>query len=137
MHPIQLRDIFVSSLSCVVNDWVAAKDFSGEIDLSIQSGVSELTPGDSNVAVGIKATVTSVKKVNDKSIFEIFVDLNGQFEVDLERFKFENLEDWARTNAPFLLIPYVREQVYGLAMRAGISGLILPLLVQPRMLPKK
>ncbi|MDR6453883.1 protein-export chaperone SecB [Variovorax paradoxus] len=135
LHPIQLHEIVVSQISCVINDPVAAKEFEGEIDLAIQSGTSDIEPGDSHVAVGIKATVTTVKKIDDKSIFEIFVDLNGQFIVDLERFKFEHLEEWSRTNAPFLLIPYVREHVYGMALRAGISGLILPLLIQPRKLP--
>lgn len=132
LHPIQLHEIGVTQLSCVITDIKAAKDFRGEIDLEIKTGISDLIPGDGHIAVGIQARVAPDGASAGDPIFEIKVEINGQFEVDLEKFKFEDLPDWAKINAPFLLLPYVREQIYGLALRAGMTGLVIPLFVQPR-----
>jgi preprotein translocase subunit SecB len=132
LHPIQLHEIGVTQLSCVINDVKAAKDFRGDIDLEIKTGISDLVPGDGHIAVGIQARVAPDVDGDNEPAFEIKVELSGQFEVDLERFKFEDLTDWAKINAPFLLLPYVREQIYGLGLRAGMTGLVIPLFVQPR-----
>jgi preprotein translocase subunit SecB len=137
LHPIQLIDIVVSNLSIKVLDAKAAQDYVGEIDLVLQVGTSDLIEGDDQLAVGISAKVSpKLSEEGGEPAFMIEVDLNGQFTVDLQNFKFEDLADWSKINAPFLLLPYIREQVYGLALRAGVRGIILPLVVQPRKLLK-
>lgn len=133
LHPIQLLDILVEHLSITVSDPKTAHDFEGEVELELNVGTSEFSPEDPFLAVGVRARVVP-KNTTDtlKSAFVVEVHLSGQFEVNFEKFKFEHLEEWSRINAPFLLLPYVREQIYGLAIRAGVRGLVIPLLVQPR-----
>jgi preprotein translocase subunit SecB len=41
--------------------------------------------------------------------FSVEVELLGHFIVDYSKFKFEHLTSWAKINAPFLLLPFVRE----------------------------
>nr|WP_181375046.1 protein-export chaperone SecB [Polaromonas sp. W10N]AWD72311.1 preprotein translocase subunit SecB [Polaromonas sp. W10N] len=137
LHPIQLREILVTSLSIKVLDPKVAQDFVGEIDLVLKLGTSDLVEGDEQLAVGIYAKVSpKLPTEGGEPAFVIEVELNGQFTVDLENFKFEDLNDWSKINAPFLLLPYIREQVYGLSVRAGVKGIIFPLVVQPRKLLK-
>ena len=138
MHSIQLRDIFISRLSIQINDAKTAHDYAGEVELSLQIGTSKLVEGEGHIGVGILANVTPKTSESESTpAFVVDVELNGQFTVDLNTFKFENLERWSKVNAPFLLLPYVREQVYGLAIRAGVKGLIFPLFVQPGSIRKE
>jgi preprotein translocase subunit SecB len=69
------------------------------------------------------------------ALFDLLVELMGVFEVvndDPESgFNVEFIKQWARENAPMILYPYVREQMYGLTSRAGYSGVILPLMELP------
>ncbi|WP_310637537.1 protein-export chaperone SecB [Delftia acidovorans] len=136
LHPIQLREITVSQLSIVVNDFNEAKHYEGEVDLVIKVGTSDFDEKDPFIAVGIEVNVSPRKSEPEASAaFEIKVELSGQFEVNYELFKFEHLNRWAQINAPFLLMPFVREQVYGLALRAGVKGVVFPLYTQPIRLP--
>ncbi len=66
-----------------------------------------------------------------KAPFVLKVELIGLFTVDPERFPIEHVDQWARTNAPLVLYPYLREQVYGLTSRAGFNATLLPLLEIP------
>lgn len=138
LHPIQLLDIVVTELSVTVADPKAAQEYEGEIDLALEVGTSAFEEGEEQIAVGIRARVSPKKSESaDAPIFVVEVDLSGQFKVNFDEFKFADLDEWSKVNAPFLLIPYVREQVYGIAVRAGIKGLVFPLFVQPRKLPQK
>ncbi|WP_139235340.1 protein-export chaperone SecB [Paenacidovorax caeni] len=106
-----------------------ANDYEGDIDLSMQRGVSDFDRNDPLIAVGIRAIVQPVVEENVRPSFHIEVELSGQFTVDYNNFDFDDLPRWAEVNAPMLLLPYVREQVYGLALRAGIKGMMIPLFV--------
>ncbi len=59
------------------------------------------------------------------------VALAGQFLVNEEEFPKERVDEWARVNAPFILYPYVREQIYSLTARCGFSPFLLPLVELP------
>ena len=135
-HPIQLVEILVSRLSIVINDNMSAQEFDGDITLSMQRGTSNFDPLDEHIAVGMRAHVVPDQGESIEPSFEIEVELNGQFKVDYDRFNFEDLERWALVNAPTLLLPYVREQIYGLGLRAGLKNMIIPLFVQPKQVRK-
>lgn len=142
-HAIQLIDISVNKLSIHVDDHVVAREYEGELGLNLELGQSEFQEGDSHIAVGLRVVTDPVELITSKEgstsgtpAFQIEVELVGHFEVDHQRFNFEDLAQWARVNAPFLLLPYVREQIYGLAVRAGIKGIVLPLFIQPGTGPK-
>lgn len=128
-HPIQLRDIAVSRLHIVVNEPDIAHDYEGEIDLVLQRGTSDFSPEDPMIAVGMRATVKPKGDDADRPAFLIEVELSGQFSVDYSNFAFEDLQRWSEVNAPTLLLPYLREQIYGLALRAGVRGMVIPLFV--------
>jgi len=141
-HPIQLNEITVLKLNVTVNDPVVARDYEGEISLRLDLGRSEFDRDAPNVLVGLRVFSDSTpssgsqedseqKEGQDQPAFSIEVELLGHFTVDYSKFKFEHLDSWTKVNAPFLLLPFVREQVYGLAVRAGIKGLVFPLFVQP------
>ncbi len=129
LHPIQLRAIKVTRLSIVIHDQKEAADFAGEVNFRMQLGRSDFEQGNRNIAVGLRTTVKPTVAADQQPSFEIDVELAGQFEVDYSAFNFEDLPRWSEVNAPLLLVPYVREQVYGLALRAGVKGMMLPLIV--------
>lgn len=146
-HPIQLRDIAVHRLSIAVNDVLIARDYEGEVLLKLNLGRSEYAEGDTNISIGLRALVEpmpsndlaeSDEQQGDRNppAFSVEVELHGHFTVDYSKFEFEHLKSWGRINAPFILLPFVREQVYGLAIRAGIKGLVFPLFIQPGSGPK-
>lgn len=147
LHPIQLVDVVVNKLNVVVNDPRAARDFEGELNLKIEVGHSELVEGDPNISVGLRIeTKPEASEVSADSTeqgspelppFAVEVELQGNFVVDYAKFSFDNLVRWAEVNAPFVLLPYAREHVYGLALRAGIRGLVFPLFIQPGTGPRR
>ncbi|NRT58604.1 protein-export chaperone SecB [Sphaerotilus uruguayifluvii] len=138
-HPIQLQELIINKLSVVINDHERALSYQGDVSMSIMCGKSGFSEDD-GVSVGIRVKVEpgakevleSVEAVNGcDPAFLLEVELSGHFTVDVSKFKKDNIDAWSRINAPFLLLPYVREHVYGLASRAGIRGIIIPLFVQP------
>jgi|EBPBio282013_DNA_FD.fasta_scaffold10787_3 preprotein translocase subunit SecB len=146
-HPIQLREITVHKLNVTVNDPLVARDYEGEVSLKLEIGRSEFTEGDPNISVGLRVLADPIstsettgegEQEEDEVLpaFSVEVELLGHFIVDYSKFKFEHLTSWAKINAPFLLLPFVREHVYSLAIHAGIKGLVLPLFVQPGSGPK-
>lgn len=139
LHPMQLEAISVKRLRVDVWDGSLAENFEGPIKFSFQNGHGELNKDDLTISVGVRALVGDAEDNNssaeDAMPFIIEVELFGIFSVDLTRFQERLVPNWARMNAPYLLLPYVREQVYGLASRAGIKGLLVPLFVQPQFRP--
>ncbi|MEO3712380.1 hypothetical protein [Roseateles flavus] len=124
-----------------MNDAQAARDYEGELGLKIELGRSEFDRNDPNISIGLRietkpetadpATEPAEESGTAVPAFVVEVELQGNFVVDYAKFSFENLARWAEVNAPFILLPYAREQVYGLALRAGIRGLTFPLFIQP------
>lgn len=129
LHPIQLKSITVTKLSIVINDPGVAADFEGEINFRMQRGVSDFERGNPDFAVGLRAGVRPEVEDGVDPSFEIDIELSGQFHADYEEFDFDDLPRWSEVNAPLLLWPYVREQVYGLSLRAGVKGMVLPLVI--------
>lgn len=136
-HPIQLHEITVAKLSVVVNDNEAANDFEGELSLETLTGVSDLSPDDPQFAVGMKAEVKPKIVEGQELAFVINVELSGQFRIDYSKFSFDDLGRWCEVNAPFILLPYLREQIYGIALRAGIRKMVIPLFVSRPAAPQR
>jgi len=137
-HPIQLKEITVSKLSVSVMDHKKALDYKGPVSMHLSLGRSEFLLEEQSISIGVRVKVEPENSENISSsendgnpLFLLEVELQGHFIVDLEGFQQKHIEPWSRINAPFLLLPYVREHIYGLANRAGIRGLILPLFIQP------
>lgn len=130
LHPIQLKNILVRKVGVLINDQNVALADTGDVKVTLHRGTSEFSRDNPSFQVGMKAEATPDNlKEGEEPAFFIEVELAGVFTVDYERFAFEDLERWSLVNAPLLLLPFLREHLYGAAIRAGIRGIFLPLVV--------
>lgn len=126
-HPIQLRALNVRELH--IETHVPAESI-GEIESSAYSIL--VGHGDydgETVQVGVKLNAGDEDPA--EAPFALAAELVGEFEVDEDRFPVERLGDWARENAPYILLPYLREHVFALTNRCGLDPMLLPLATVP------
>jgi preprotein translocase subunit SecB len=132
-HPIQLRSLKVLELSIKVipeHDQHQLPDIG---KFSLFHGHSEYVQTEK--AIAVKIGVEIGRKV-EATPFELRVEILGLFEVDDEKFPLKSIHSWAKQNAPLILYPYLREQVFNLASRAGFEGILLPLFQVPTFYPQ-
>jgi preprotein translocase subunit SecB len=130
LHAIQLVALNVLELYIKVNQSLEPADLKlGEQDFSIHTGHSKYNNENHNIAV--KMEIVIGEEDGQKSPFILRVTIGGIFEVDETEFPIAHIEDWAKRNAPIILYPYIREQVFALTVRCGYAGLILPLVTVP------
>lgn len=140
-HPIQLQEITINKLSVVIHDHEKALAYQGGVSMKMGHGKSDFSTDDCTISIGIRVKVEpTTSEISESSendadagnpAFVLEVELHGHFLINLEKFQQKHIDLWAKNNAPFLLLPYVREHIYGLANRAGIRGMVLPLFIQP------
>lgn|SRR5450830_173165 len=126
-HAIQLTDLRVSELSIVV-DLSVPRDASIS-GFNIETGRSAYD--DSTKQIQVKMRVTMGPQEGEQAPFQLVAELHANFEVDESRFEVRHINDWADKNAPLVLYPYLREQVYSLTSRAGFQEALLPLIEIP------
>lgn len=142
LHPAQLKTLQVLKLGIEVHKPELALHEDFELgEFSIENGRSEFDPESStiNVRMRIRAGRYAIDEDAPSAKDEEFreqpvsfvVEVGGIFNVDISTFPQDKVHHWAETNAPLILYPYVREQVYGLSSRVGIKQIILPLLEVP------
>ncbi len=125
-HPIQLRALKVLELFIKV---ISEQENLPDIEkFSLFHGHSEYD--DKEKVIAVKIGVEIGKEVEDTP-FELKVEILGVFNVDDEKFPIKFIHSWAEQNAPLILYPYLREQVFGLTSRAGFGGVLLPLFQVP------
>lgn len=124
-HPIQLEEVLVKELSIKLKKPTTEEDF--RIPIRVHTGHSSFDEKENAISVGLLAINDPEKKAE----IDMHVEIMGIFIVSPE-FPLEHINDWAQKNAPYLLYPFLREQVYGLTVRAGIPPVILPLIEVPR-----
>lgn len=133
LHPVQLQGIRVLELSLLVTKPDRLdEDHLNEIDLPFEflSGHSEFDRATRMITVGVVGIVGKTDEENPLP-FYIKAHLLGQFVVDVARFPVDKVDDWANKNAPLILLPFLREHIYGLASRAGIREVVIPLFTVP------
>lgn len=125
-HPIQLVSTITRELS-----FKKYKDISknAQVSCSIATGKAEHKPETDIVKCGIKSECQC--KEGEDIFFNIIVEIIGIFRIDKENFPIEEITNWQEKNAPFILLPYLREQIYSLSIHAGIEPIILPMYVVP------
>ena len=133
LHGIQLEGLRVIELNLNVHDLDAAQRPGLELPVRTTVGVTEFDEEAFVIGVGLVCTLgdDGSTEGREPSAFFIKVHILGQFKVDLARFPRKHVLDWAQKNAPVLLLPFLREHIYGLALRAGIKDIILPLVTLP------
>jgi preprotein translocase subunit SecB len=133
LHAIQLTDLRISELAIQVDLSVPRETESS--GFNIETGRSDY---DANAhQIQVRMRVMMGHEEGKKSPFQLAVELHGNFVVDESQFDIKFIEDWAERNAPLVLYPYLREQVYSLTSRAGFQETLLPLFEIPtfRMVP--
>lgn len=129
LHSIQLNKVGVVKLFIH-----AVKEPNPELEASceevpIRVGHTDYDPESKTIWVSLQIEIDAEK--NEDLPFSLEVEIIGEFIVDDKNFPLEHIEDWARRNAPMILQPYLREQVYSLTLRCGFKPLILPLIQVP------
>lgn len=126
LHAIQLIDLRVAELGLKVD-----LSFPKDADLgsfTIETGRSNYDAENRRIQVMMKIMSGYDE---EKTPLKLIVELHGSFQIDESRFDVKFVEDWAEKNAPLVLYPYMRENVYALTARAGFSEALLPLIEIP------
>ncbi len=129
-HPIELKLLHVAELSIKLH---TPPDEVGEIPkeaFKILHGYSDYDDQNKGFTAGIILEIG--KGMSESEVpFHLKIEIVGIFSVDEQNFDLKYVEDWAQKNAHFILMPYLREQVYSLSSRCGLSPIILPLVQVP------
>lgn len=141
-HAAQLRSLQVLKLSIEVHDVKTAHSENYQLGCyTLEAGRSDFDVESSTIKVSMRVR-TGRFAIDDDNLEEeneehssqpvsIWVEVGGVFSIDTEEFPADKIHHWAGSNAPLIIYPYVREQVYGLTTRVGIKPLLLPLLEIP------
>jgi Preprotein translocase subunit SecB. len=65
------------------------------------------------------------------NVLTLRVEMIAQFRVDEAEFPKEKVNLWADKAAFYVLFPFLREQVYSLAIRVGLKPLTIPMMTVP------
>lgn len=133
LHAIQLENITVLKLNIERNlDYCKdSEDQTNEFELSHISSL--FTEEDKKVAVKVKAVIGKFSDDDCRnSLYNLYVELLGIFEVDTDRFDIKYIELFCKQNAPLILYPYLKENVYNLTIRCGFDGALLPMFEIPK-----
>ncbi|MEK8021109.1 MAG: protein-export chaperone SecB [Candidatus Parabeggiatoa sp.] len=127
-HPIQLKALKVLELSIKVIHEPDQQTSPDGGKFSLFHGQSEYDQ--EKKAIAVKIGVEIGREV-EESPFDLRVEILGLFNVDEDKFPIKSVHSWAKQNAPLILYPYLREQVFSLTSRAGFEGTLLPLFQVP------
>lgn len=132
LHPIQIEGIKVKELFVRDNfsNETPQDDLVGKFKMKVSH--SAFDAENQMITIGLVIELgepNSIEPVN--GTVDLRVQLMAKFSVDTDTFPREKLEHWAQHNAPMILYPYAREQVYSLSSRALDNPILLPLLQVP------
>lgn len=120
-HPIQIADIQIKQLSLNVLDPIECRKNDLAAKVVLKHGSSQFDEIQRTIAVGFLCEIN--KEVENQSIrapFEMVVEIIGIFTVG-DEFPEDKILHWANRNAPYILLPYLRENVAALLSRAEIN----------------
>lgn len=129
-HPIQVEGIKVRELFVRNN---AMADDPSELtgDFQFKVGHTEFNPEESSVDVGLIIEMGDPDNSESDEKLDLRVHLHAKFSIDADAFPVDKIDHWAEHNAPLILYPYAREQVYSLTGRTLNAPVLLPLLQVP------
>jgi preprotein translocase subunit SecB len=133
-HPNQLIHVGVKELSILSNIppnvRVKYEDNSAEIITTH----TKFKKSSNEIHVSIKLRFGNDNP--DEYPFKITVEIIGIFRINTKLFEEKFVELFAKNNAPVILYPYLREQVYSLTTKSGFPPLLLPLIEVPSIISK-
>ncbi len=138
LHPIQLSWLNVVELYIKANQ---QPDPSVEYDdrsFSMSVGHGEYDQKDKLIRISLKLEIGMDSKADESNYpFSLRISVQAEFSVKEEQFPVNQIYDWAKRNAPFILYPYIREEAFGLTARCGFRPILLPLLEVPTLAERK
>ena len=129
LHGIQLQSVNIAELSIRLNKAPEDCEIVGDDIVTLSHGHSKYNEEDKSIQVGLILEV-GMKNPEDAP-FTMRIEIFGSFTVDEEKFPKKYVTDWAQKGAHYILMPYLREQLYSLSLRTGLSPLILPMAELP------
>lgn len=137
-HPVQLVRIAVKELSVLSHippDAGIALEPNEKWQPETSSGYGD--PDENNTVQVFVSWELGSKDPNCGFPAYIKAEIVGFFKImDTEKFDPKDLSKFAQCNAPFLLLPYLRVEVFNLSARAGFQPLLLPLSSVPVFKPE-
>lgn len=115
-------------------------DVPDDADLTVKMGHRVLDHDDGSSMLRINAFISIGNHENAKVTPEsngfpkgpyFSVELSGLFEIDTTRMPIKEAAGWANQNGFLVLVPYLREAMYSIMHRCGLSKYHLPLLQIP------
>lgn len=135
-HSIQLIDLGVKELKIVTKE---PPEHGEEIDINVFSiGVGYTDFDEENQIINVGLILKNSKESSESSaesemsnLLSLNVEIVGSFLIDTESFPKDKIEHFAQNNAPYILMPYLREHVYSLTQKSGFKPVVLPLFQIP------
>jgi preprotein translocase subunit SecB len=134
-HPIQIVYVNVGDIDFVA--YMSGYGFQ-ETNYDVKVGFTHSPYNSEEKSIHLRGRATIGKRLekDDERTpeypFYLDIHLLARFEVDEDNFDINFIGDWAKKNAPMLMMPYLREQVSSLAIRCGFPGVSLPLIKVPK-----
>lgn len=125
-HPIQLIKIQIKELNVFIHDLAVTEKDSLDVQMQYKVGTNNFNEKEKILVVGVKCLLNDGIK---DAPFNLNVELLGFFEVG-DDFPSDKVEHFARHNAPIILMPYIRENIYSLSIRTGLD-INIPLVQVP------
>jgi len=131
-HPIQANFIAVREVRYCLFRPSLPGEVLEDSEVSITQIVSPYDDSKSSIQITLKAEFGfDREKDSSPPPYGISVTITGEFKVDQSRFPKEKVVAWAKGAAPFVLYPYLRQELHAATARSGGPSLILPLLEVP------
>lgn len=102
---------------------------------SISVGHGEYDTDNKTITVGLKLEIDEIEG-HPTPPFLLTIEIVATFKVDETKFNRDNIIDFARRNAPYIMMPYLREHAYALTAKCGFKPIVLPLTEVPTVKPK-
>lgn len=140
-YPVQLnflavRELFIESFVPPSPDYVMKET---RCDYALAR--SPYDPARRTIQIGITAKIggdetPDAEKLRELQaagmpLFRLRVHILGDFRVDESNFPLDKLMRWSDVNAPYIMYPFLREQVYALTARCGFRPVVLPMITVP------
>ena len=132
-HPVQLVGISVAHLMISVHRTVAPNYCIDAREVQIAATDATMLEGKNIFILSVRASYRA-PGVNspvdnsdpDDTCVSFLVEMTGEYEFNREFMSEEEIKRFTKQGALHLMLPFVRDQVYSLTMRAGIKPVMIP-----------
>ena len=132
-HPVQLVGISVAHLMISVRQAVTPDYRIDAREVRIAATDATMLEGKNIFTLSVRASYRAPgfslpmdNSGSDDSCVSFLVEMTGEYEFNREVMSEEDIVRFTKQGALHLMLPFVRDQVYSLTMRAGIKPVMIP-----------